>query len=175
MREVAEAPEDQRAERAAEPDEAEAAERKAKLDAVTKIYETMPAEEAAARIEVRESPRGPAAHAEGLLPWLERYTFPQEARFADPAHAAEVARFFFDELLRALHTLKGGARMAGIRAMGDLSHEAETLLARFADLSELATRLADSGNAQLDAELAALSAKVDAELADSRARHSGRA
>ena len=38
--------------------------------------------------------------AEGLLPWLERYTFPQEARFADPAHAAEVARFFFDELLR---------------------------------------------------------------------------
>lgn len=31
--------------------EAEAAERKAKLDAVTKIYETMPAEEAAARIE----------------------------------------------------------------------------------------------------------------------------
>lgn len=31
--------------------EAEAAERKAKLDAVTKMYETMPAEEAAARIE----------------------------------------------------------------------------------------------------------------------------
>ncbi len=31
--------------------EAEAAERQAKLDAVTKIYETMPAEEAAARIE----------------------------------------------------------------------------------------------------------------------------
>ncbi len=31
--------------------EAEAAERKSKLDAVTKIYETMPAEEAAARIE----------------------------------------------------------------------------------------------------------------------------
>ena len=38
--------------------------------------------------------------AEGLLPWLERYTFPQEARFADPVHSAEVARFFFDELLR---------------------------------------------------------------------------
>jgi chemosensory pili system protein ChpA (sensor histidine kinase/response regulator) len=31
-------------------------------------------------------------------------------------------------LKRALHTLKGGARMAGIMAMGDLSHELETLV-----------------------------------------------
>jgi len=33
------------------------------------------------------------------------------------------------ELKRLLHTLKGGARMAGIRAMGDLSHEIESFLA----------------------------------------------
>ena len=32
------------------------------------------------------------------------------------------------ELQRQLHTLKGGARMAGIRAMGDLSHELESLV-----------------------------------------------
>jgi chemosensory pili system protein ChpA (sensor histidine kinase/response regulator) len=32
------------------------------------------------------------------------------------------------ELQRQLHTLKGGARMAGITAMGDLSHELETLV-----------------------------------------------
>ncbi len=32
------------------------------------------------------------------------------------------------ELQRPLHTLKGGARMAGITAMGDLSHELETLV-----------------------------------------------
>ena len=32
------------------------------------------------------------------------------------------------ELQRQLHTLKGGARMAGISAMGDLSHELETLV-----------------------------------------------
>ncbi len=32
------------------------------------------------------------------------------------------------ELKRVLHTLKGGARMAGIRAMGDLSHEIESFL-----------------------------------------------
>ena len=38
--------------------------------------------------------------ADGLLPWLERYTFPAEARFADAAHGAEVARFFLDELSR---------------------------------------------------------------------------
>ena len=38
--------------------------------------------------------------ADGLLPWLENHTFPAEARFADPGHAAEVAAFFFDELLR---------------------------------------------------------------------------
>lgn len=38
--------------------------------------------------------------AEGLLPWLENYTFPQETRFSEPTHAAEVAGFFIDELLR---------------------------------------------------------------------------
>ena len=38
--------------------------------------------------------------ASGLLPWLENYTFPQESRFADAAHAAAVAEFFVAELLR---------------------------------------------------------------------------
>lgn len=38
--------------------------------------------------------------ADGLLPWLEQHTFPQEARFADPQHAASVAEFFLDELDR---------------------------------------------------------------------------
>lgn len=40
------------------------------------------------------------APADGLLPWLEQYTFPTEARFATPAHAQQVAQFFFDELQR---------------------------------------------------------------------------
>lgn len=40
-----------------------------------------------------------ASPAPGLLPWLEQYTFPAEAKFADPAHAAEVADFFLDQLL----------------------------------------------------------------------------
>jgi len=41
-----------------------------------------------------------ASYGEQLLAWLEKYTFPAEARFADPAHAATVANFFCDELLR---------------------------------------------------------------------------
>jgi guanine deaminase len=35
-----------------------------------------------------------------LLTWLEKYTFPAEAAFADPAHAKAVADFFCDNLLR---------------------------------------------------------------------------
>lgn len=38
--------------------------------------------------------------ANGLLAWLENYTFAHEARFADADYAAEVAPFFLDELLR---------------------------------------------------------------------------
>lgn len=40
-----------------------------------------------------------ASPAPGLLPWLDRYTFPTERRFADPAHARDVAEFFLDTLL----------------------------------------------------------------------------
>ena len=38
--------------------------------------------------------------AEGLLPWLNHYTFPHEAQFSNAEHAAEVASFFCDELMR---------------------------------------------------------------------------
>ncbi|MDP3842622.1 MAG: guanine deaminase [Oxalobacteraceae bacterium] len=41
-----------------------------------------------------------ASPAPGLLPWLQQYTFPAERRFAEPEHAAEVAEFFIDQLLR---------------------------------------------------------------------------
>lgn len=73
------------------------------------------------------------APAEGLLPWLENYTFPAETRFADAAHAAEVAGFFFDELLRngvttaltfctshpaSVDAFFGEAQRRGLRMMG---------------------------------------------------------
>jgi guanine deaminase len=35
-----------------------------------------------------------------LLDWLNRYTFPTEAKFSDPQYAQVIARAFFDELLR---------------------------------------------------------------------------
>ena len=40
------------------------------------------------------------APAEGLLPWLENYTFPHEKRFSALDYAADVASFFIAELLR---------------------------------------------------------------------------
>jgi guanine deaminase len=40
-----------------------------------------------------------ARYGAQLLDWLERYTFPQELRFAERAHAQEAARFFVDQLL----------------------------------------------------------------------------
>ena len=56
------------------------------------------------------------------------------------------------ELKRILHTLKGGARMAGLRAMGDLSHEMESALESF-----------ESGAAPADTQaIAALQAALDA-------------
>ena len=41
----------------------------------------------------------------------------------DPADMSQA-----DELKRVLHTLKGGARLAGLVRLGDLSHDAETLI-----------------------------------------------
>jgi guanine deaminase len=41
-----------------------------------------------------------ASHGENLLDWLDRHTFPAEARFADPAYAHEASEYFLDELLR---------------------------------------------------------------------------
>lgn len=41
-----------------------------------------------------------ASYGEQLLDWLERYAFPAEMAFADPAHASAMAKVFCDELLR---------------------------------------------------------------------------
>ena len=38
--------------------------------------------------------------ADGLLPWLDNYTFPHETRFCAPEHNATAAEFFIAELLR---------------------------------------------------------------------------
>jgi len=41
-----------------------------------------------------------ASYGQQLLDWLDRFTFPAERKFEDPAHAAEVSEYFLDELLK---------------------------------------------------------------------------
>ncbi|MBP9684071.1 MAG: amidohydrolase family protein, partial [Rhodoferax sp.] len=38
--------------------------------------------------------------AQGLLPWLQNYTFPEEKRFSAPDYCAQAATFFIAQLLR---------------------------------------------------------------------------
>ncbi|MCZ8129804.1 MAG: Hpt domain-containing protein [Steroidobacteraceae bacterium] len=96
-------------------------------------------------------PPAPAAPAPALAPAASVAAPPAEAEPYDPEIAmifseeatelleladAALAAYRDDaadegritELKRVLHTLKGGARMAGVTAMGDLAHELESLL-----------------------------------------------
>ncbi|MDX0968180.1 guanine deaminase [Sinorhizobium medicae] len=41
-----------------------------------------------------------ASYAANLLQWLNSYTFPEECRFVETAHAERIARHFFDEMVR---------------------------------------------------------------------------
>lgn len=41
-----------------------------------------------------------ASYAANLLEWLDTYTFPEECRFVESAHAQRIATQFFDEFLR---------------------------------------------------------------------------
>lgn len=41
-----------------------------------------------------------ASYGAQLLEWLEKYTFPEELRFADPVHARATAELYLDETLR---------------------------------------------------------------------------
>lgn len=41
-----------------------------------------------------------ASYAANLLEWLNTYTFPEECRFVESAHAERIARAFFDEFFR---------------------------------------------------------------------------
>ena len=41
-----------------------------------------------------------ASYAANLLEWLNTYTFPEECRFVETAHAQKIATHFYDELIR---------------------------------------------------------------------------
>ena len=66
-----------------------------------------------------------AAHGKQLLDWLEQHTFPAEAAFADPRHAADAAAFFENDLRQSLMPRRlvtsGDGRHQGKSAAGHLS------------------------------------------------------
>lgn len=84
----------------------------------------------------------------------------------------KTARPAVEELKRHLHTLKGGARMAGITAMGNLSHEIETLLISVDDgrieasatIEELLQRSIDELHRMRDTVIAGKPVKAASEL-----------
>jgi chemosensory pili system protein ChpA (sensor histidine kinase/response regulator) len=81
----------------------------------------------------------PAAPTSGFDPEIAAIFAEEAAEILDNSEAAlQEVRQRQDQpsvamLQRFLHTLKGGARMAGVMPMGDLSHALETLLAGIAD------------------------------------------
>ncbi|MGH8300756.1 MAG: Hpt domain-containing protein [Steroidobacteraceae bacterium] len=109
----------------------------------------------ASRIDAGSLPPSPPPAAPAADERAEPHSQPEAAADEAPDFDPEVAAIFTEEALelidaseralsdwrekpgspdsatalkRPLHTLKGGARMAGIMAMGDLSHELETLV-----------------------------------------------
>ncbi len=57
------------------------------------------------------------SYAANLLEWLDSYTFVEEQRFGDEAHAARIASKFFDELIRH-GTTTAGRLLLGASAIG---------------------------------------------------------
>src|SRR5690606_6090936 len=74
-------------------------------------------------------------------------------------------RLHLENLLRGLHTLKGGARLAGLTALGDATHELESFLIDFQNETQAPPDgLFDRLQARYDA-LATLLAQTRAALA----------
>jgi chemosensory pili system protein ChpA (sensor histidine kinase/response regulator) len=110
--------------------------------AVPEEVAAMPETAAAATVVLPEAARAPDAAVPGEHPLAEEFDHEIANIYSEEAtellEAAEVSLTAWNrdrkdkervaELQRQLHTLKGGARMAGISAMGDLSHELETLV-----------------------------------------------
>jgi len=66
-----------------------------------------------------------ASYGTQLLEWLQKYTFVEEEKFASPEHAARIAEFFLDELLRNGTTtacVYGSAHAASADALFAAAH-----------------------------------------------------
>lgn len=70
-----------------------------------------------------------ASYGAQLIDWLNRYTFVEEQKSADPAHAEAQARFFLDELLASGTTtasVYGSVHPASVEALFALSAQRDT-------------------------------------------------
>ncbi len=124
------------------PDAAELRERLAMLH--TREQEALEAEEAAAQAPVagegQARPAGEAAQPEGGRDELAEIFLEEGAEILDASemllhrwHQEHENPDVVRQLQRELHTLKGGARMAGIEPIGNLSHALESLFTAVAD------------------------------------------
>ncbi|HEY5624509.1 MAG TPA: Hpt domain-containing protein, partial [Gammaproteobacteria bacterium] len=92
------------------------------------------------RVEVDEAPNDQVTEQVDFDPEIAAIFAEEAAELLESAELAlqdmwsgEPSSDRLVELKRLLHTLKGGARMAGIPAMGDLSHALEDLIAGLGD------------------------------------------
>jgi guanine deaminase len=72
-----------------------------------------------------------ASPADGLLPWLEHYTFPEEERFSNPDYCAQAATFFVAELLRNGVTTSlsfASAHVASVQALFEAARQQQLRL-----------------------------------------------
>ncbi len=83
--------------------------------------------------------------AEGLLPWLENYTFPEEMRFHSADYSAQAATFFLDELLRNGVTTALAFATMHPQSVDALMAEAQKRQLRFISGMVLMDRHAPSG------------------------------
>lgn len=103
-----------------------------------------------------------ASWGERLIDWLKRYTFPEEARFADPDHAAEIAGRYLDLTLACgtttvasfctVHQQSVDAFFAAARARGLRAAAGKTCMDRNApaDLRDTAQSAYDDSKALLE-------------------------
>ncbi len=105
------------------------------LDSFIKSFAALRASEAEEVLEAAPPPRDSEADAELTGIFLDEAT--EILATIDDIMSrwqnAASDRGMVEELQRALHTLKGGARMANIAPIGDVSHSVETLLTRVVD------------------------------------------
>jgi chemosensory pili system protein ChpA (sensor histidine kinase/response regulator) len=121
------------------------------------------------------------AEEEGYDPELAQIFIPEANELLDASDAAAYAWSQnhdlvepLNELLRRMHTLKGGARMAGVTPLADLTHELESVLTRVSDgrivvsddllrlvertldrLHRMVVRLSGDGKIQIDVAIVA--------------------